>query len=139
MEFRSAKSFLIYGGIVLVAVGILGFGFTGPTPDDSIFGNLWVFTPAENWVHIILGVVALAAAFALKSASQQQMLVNVVGVVALLFAIIGFFPSFLGAYLQNPMDNLLHIIVAIWAFWAASGTSAPTMIARPTPNPGAPV
>lgn len=140
MNFRSAKAFLIYGGIVLVAIGVLGFGFIGPSPQDSIFGSAWTFTVGENWTHLILGVVALGAAFVLKSTSHQRLLVNIVGVVALLFGLLGFFlpsdyPNFLGANLENPMDNLLHIIVAIWAFWAANGAKEYDMANPPQPNP----
>ena len=119
--FRSAKGFLKYGGIVLLLVGILGFvGVIGPTPDRGLFGSAWNFSPVENWAHTILGIVALIAVHALKQEGQQKNLVYLVGVVALLVGIIGFF-STLGGILENPLDNILHIIVAIWAFWAAMG------------------
>lgn len=118
--FRSPHAFLKIGGAVLVLVGVLGFFLIGPTADSSIFGSAWVFTMAENWAHLILGIVALVAAGALKDHGQAKALVIVVGLVALLVGILGFFNS-LGNILQNPLDNILHLVVGIWALWAAMG------------------
>lgn len=125
--FRSAKGFLQYGGIVLVVVALLGFfRVIGPTPEDSLFGGTWNFTAIENWLHLIIGVVALLAASMLKQESQVRGLVNVVAVVALVFGVLGFFTSF-GDVLQNPLDNILHLVIAIWAFWAVKGKNMPGM------------
>lgn len=127
-NFRSPKSFLLYGGIVLVLVGVLGYvGLIGPTPEDSLFGGAWWFDNGENLAHTVLGVVALLAAFLLKDAAMQKNLVLLVGVLALAFTIIGVFLSgneynFLGvANLENPLDTILHLVVAVWAFWAGTG------------------
>lgn len=81
----------------------------------------------ENIAHAVLGIVALAAAYGLRRADYQKWLVVVVGGVALLFGILGFvLPAGstsqynLGvANLENPLDNLLHLVVGIWALWAA--------------------
>ena len=127
---KSPKGFLKIGGIVLVLVAVLGFfGITGSTPSQSIFGTAWNFTSAENWTHLVLGVVALIAAHVLKQESQARALVNVLAVVALFFGIVGFF-STLGGTLENPLDSILHLVIAIWAFWAAKGSSnsQPTVV-----------
>lgn len=129
--FRSAKGFLQYGGIVLVALGVLGFFLIGPTPETSIFGSAWNFTMIENWVHLVLGIVALLAAFALKDEGQARMLVNLVGALALVVGVVGFFNT-LGGVLQNPLDSILHVIVAIWAFWAAKKSGGSIMSSAPT-------
>ncbi|MEK9147909.1 MAG: hypothetical protein AAB650_00555, partial [Patescibacteria group bacterium] len=56
------KQFLQIGGVVLVLVGILGFvGVIGPTAESSLFGGAWWFDNAENWAHLVLGVVALGS------------------------------------------------------------------------------
>ena len=126
------KQFLTLGGIVLVLVGVLGMiGILGPTEDASIFGSAWWFDTGENWAHLILGVVALIAAFALKP-DMQKPLTLVVGIAALLVGVIGFLlsseaPNFLGANLENPLDNILHLIVGIWAVWAWKGAKAASM------------
>ena len=128
------KQFLTLGGIVLALVGILGMvGILGPTQDTSIFGGNWWFDAGENWAHLLLGIVALIAAFAV-GANVQKPLVLVVGVVALLVGVIGFFlsssvPNFLGANLENPLDNILHIIVGAWALLAWRGAKNQGMAA----------
>lgn len=72
----------------------------------------------ENWVHLILGVVALLAAF-WAPAEVQKPLVIVVGVLALFFAVYNVFStSFLGANLESPADLILHLAVGVWALWA---------------------
>lgn len=121
MNFLISKSFLIYGGIALVVLAILGFiGVTGPTADQSIFGTYWYFDNAENWAHLVLGVVALIAAYNLAP-NHQMPLVIAVGLLGILVGLYGFIWSgmLLGASLENPSDNLLHIVVGGWAVWAA--------------------
>lgn len=119
MNIFTPKGFLQIGGGVLLAVGILGFFLIGPT-ENSLFGSAWYFDTAENWAHTVLGIVALAAAYGLKDAGTQKSLVGILGIVALLVGIYGFFsPSLLGATLQNPLDNILHLVVGAWALAAA--------------------
>ncbi|MBI2033837.1 MAG: hypothetical protein HYT13_01935 [Candidatus Liptonbacteria bacterium] len=116
------KSFLKIGGIVLVVVGILGFFVIGPTPDASVFGSAWWFDNGENWAHILFGVVALVAITALKNEAVQKKLVMLVGILALLVGVYGFFnANFLGANLENPLDNLLHLAVGAWALMSIKG------------------
>lgn len=121
MNIFSPKGFLQIGGVILVVVGILGFiGIIGPAPDTSLFGDAWWFDNAENVAHTVLGVVALLAAFYLKDMEQQKWLVLAVGVVGLLVGLYGFMsPALLGANLENPADNLLHLVIGAWALWAA--------------------
>ena len=115
------KQFLQIGGVVLVLVGILGFvGIIGPTAEQSIFGSAWWFDNGENWAHLILGVVGLAAAYVL-SVSRQKTLVMILGVVGVLVGLWSLVvsESFLGANLENPADSLLHLVVGAWALWAS--------------------
>lgn len=114
------KGFLTIGGAILALVGVLGFFLIGPTEEQSLFGSAWWFDTAENWAHLVLGIVALAAAYGLKDANLQKQLVMVVGIIALLVGIYGFFsPSFLGANLENPLDNILHLVVGAWGIAAS--------------------
>ena len=119
------KQFLTWGGIVLVLVAVLGWmNVIGPTPDHSLFGANWWFDVGENWVYLVLGVVALLAAF-LAPASLQKPLVVVVGVLALFFAVYNIFSTqFLGANLESPADLVLHLFVGVWALWAGMRNSA---------------
>jgi len=121
----NAKQWLILGGAVLVLIAILGMvGIIGPTADQSIFGDFWVFTSPENYAHLVLGIAGLISAFVLPT-TLQKYLVYILGVVALFFGIYsGFISSdFYGASLENPADTILHLAVGVWAFYAASNTT----------------
>lgn len=114
------KSFLLLGGIVLIVVGVLGFiGVLGPTPDKSIFSSAWWFDNVENWAHLILGIAALVVLYA-TGEGLQKTITLLVGFLAAITTLSGFFvgTSFLGANLENPLDNILHLVVAVWALWS---------------------
>lgn len=114
----SPKQFLQAGGALFVLLGILGFtGVLGPTADQSVFGTAWWFDDAENWAFLVLGIVSLGASFVL-SASIHKPLVLVIGALAVLVGIWGFVnPELLGANLENPADNVLHLAIGAWALW----------------------
>lgn len=113
------KQFLMIGGVVLVVVALAGFfGVTGPTPEASIFGANWYFDNAENWAHLVLGVVALVVAYTL-GAGLQGWVTLLVGVLGILVALYNLgYDMLLGAALQNPADLVLHLVVGVWALWA---------------------
>lgn len=110
------KNFLLVGGVVLVVVGILGFFLIGPTAEKSIFGSAWWFDNGENWVHLILGIVALIGAFAFP-APLQKTVTMIVGIIAVLVGLYSLVidTNFFGANLENPADTILHIVVGLWA------------------------
>lgn len=115
------KQFLLIGGIVLALLGLVGFlGIIGPTPEQSIFRETWWFDNGENWAHLILGVVALIAAFTLTE-SMMRPLVMILGIVGVLFGIYSGVINtvFLGANLENPADTILHLVVGVWAIIAS--------------------
>lgn len=127
----SPKGFLQVGGVVLVLVAVLGYvGLIGPT-SASLFGEYWYFDNAENIAHLVLGVVALGASMKLGAAMQKHLvlLVAIIAVVATVVSLIGPIPQggmLLGAMLQNPLDTILHAVVAAWAFlaWRSKGGAA---------------
>lgn len=114
------KQFLTVGGIILLLLGILGYIL----PGGEILGRAWYLISGENIAHLLLGVVALAVVYWTK-ASSQRLLTQVVAIIALFFAIYGFYvagnlsPNTFGvANLENPYDNLLHLVVGVWAVYA---------------------
>lgn len=120
------KQFLTVGGAVLVLLSLVGF--TGVLNQQST-PFFWL-DAGENWGHLGLGVVALAAVFVpgLSSllAPIYRPIVVLVGLVAVFFALYGFavaaappFNTFGVANLENPSDNVLHLVVGAWALWAA--------------------
>ena len=120
------KMFLTLGGVVLLLLGVVGYLnlFT-----QSAYPSFWL-DDGENVAHTVLGIVALAAVFVpgLNSAlaPYYRWIVILVGIIALFFAVYGFavsgndIPNTFGlGNLENPADNILHLVVAAWAFAAA--------------------
>lgn len=120
------------GGVVLVLVGVLGFvGVIGPSAESSVFGQAWWFDNAENWAHLVLGVVALVLAYAVSASLQRPivMLLGIVGVLVGLYSLLGY-SMLLGANLENPADSLLHLAIGAWALvasWRKESSAAPAM------------
>ena len=117
----NSKQFLILGGAVLVLIAVLGMlGIIGPTAEQSIFGVNWWFDGTENGAHLVLGIVALIAAFVLPAGLQKPLVI----LVALFALVVGIYSGvvstmFLGANLENPLDTVLHVGVGIWGLLAA--------------------
>lgn len=124
--FFTPRMFLIVGGAVLLLLGIVGF--------LNIFTEeaypAFYLTTGENVAHTVLGIVALAAVYVpgLNSAlaPYYRPIVILVGLIALFFGVYGFVvsgaasPNTFGlANLENPADNILHLVVAAWAFASA--------------------
>ena len=115
------KQFLLIGGIVLLALGIVGF--LGVFSDTK---SAFYLDMGENVAHTGLGIIAIAASFVISEGTAQKWLVAAVGVVALFFAVYGFLvaggtpPNTFGiANLESPADDILHLVVGIWALAAA--------------------
>ena len=130
----SPRGFLITGGAVLLVLGLLGFVIL----NDPSQGFFWLDS-AENIAHIALGLVALAAVFVpglnTSLAPYYRWIVILVGVIALFFGVYGFLiptgspasPNTFRLANLELGDNLLHLLVAAWAFAAAFRTQDPVV------------
>jgi hypothetical protein len=116
------RQFLLIGGIVLLALGVVGF-IEG---QNRLLGDFLWFDDGENIAHTVLGIVAIAAAFVLPT-DPQRWLTIAVAILGLATGLYGFIlPSdtanFFGvANLENPADNVLHLVVGVWGLLAAFG------------------
>jgi len=119
------KQFLMWGGVVLLVLGVLGFIL----PNGELLGKSLYFDNAENWAHTVLGIVAIIASYAL-GASAQRTLTGIVGIVALFFGIWGFVvggraaPNTFGVTNLEFLDNIVHLAVAAWAYLSMRGRPA---------------
>jgi len=118
------KHFLMWGGVVLLVLGVLGFIL----PNGELLGKSLYFDSGENWAHTVLGIVAIVASYTL-GASTQRTLTGIVGVVALFFGVWGFVvtsrtaPNFYGYTNLEFLDNIVHLAVAAWAYLSMRGKS----------------
>ena len=120
------KGFLTYGGAILLLLGILGFvALSSATAYPSFY-----LDGGENVAHTGLGIIALAIVFVpgLNTMFEPyyRWIVILLGIVTLFFAVYGFVvsgnpaPNTFGlANLENPFDNILHLVVGVWALYAA--------------------
>lgn len=129
MDWREAlftpRGFLMVGGAVLTLLGVIGFFVLNSASQLSFF---WLDT-SENVAHLALGIVALAAVYAPTLNTMLEpyyrWIVVLVGVIALFFGGYGFLvgnsptPNTFGLTNLELGDNLLHLVVAAWAFAAA--------------------
>lgn len=124
--FFTPRMFLVVGGAVLLLLGIVGFLniFT-----EEAYPAFWL-DGGENVAHTVLGVVALAAVFVpgLNSAlaPYYRPIVILVGLIALFFGVYGFVvagdtsgANTFGLANLETADNILHLVVAAWAFASA--------------------
>ncbi len=121
-----AKLYAQVLGIVLTAVGILGF-VDALAPGGNLLG-IFAINPMHNVIHLLSGVVGLAAGF-LGSGAYARWYAGVFGLVYALVTVVGFIQSttVLGLIPVNLPDNLLHALIAIASlvvFFAASGRKA---------------
>lgn len=111
------RQFLLYCGIFLVLLGILGHvGVFGPSIEKSIFGKSWWFDNPENLAHFVLGVICLVSIYIVNSKMQRN-LVFFIGVFATVavFYNIGGKGMFFGSTLEYPLDLLLNLFISVWA------------------------
>ena len=108
-------------GIVLVAVGLLGF-ISNPIVGD---GNaLFLTGTMHNIVHLVTGALALGIAFVLPAGQQVNGVFGLGILYAVVFVALIISPNLFGilSYNVNAADQLLHIglaVVSIAVAWMA--------------------
>ena len=131
MEGRTpAQLYALVFGIVLVAVGILGFFYEGSfttgddVPRDGLFGifdvNGW-----HNVIHIASGLVGLAVAG--KWAASRMYALGfgaVYTVVAIWGFVLGDGEVILNLMPINTADNILHLLIAVAGIGAGIASPA---------------
>ena len=115
-----AKTILLYFGIILLAIGILGFipGVSTGYSGTGLLLGIFAINPLHNVIHILTGVVALAAVYYAGGAYVRwyglvfgivYAVVTLVGLLQILF-IDG---QFLGVVPINGADNVLHLAITV--------------------------
>jgi Domain of unknown function (DUF4383) len=120
-----AKLYAQVLGAALLLVGILGF-IPALAPDGNLLGIFAIDGP-HNVVHILSGVVGLAAGFAAGNRSAR-LYALVFGIVYAAVTIVGFIQgtAVLGIIPVNLADNLLHTLIAVSALGVYFASSTPS-------------
>jgi hypothetical protein len=107
-------------GVVFVLIGILGFVPSVTSPDGLLLGIFQV-DPMHNIIHLISGLIAIAAAWG--SGEYARLYFKVFGVAYGIVTVIGFVQgtTILNLMPVNMADNVLHLIIAVAALWIGFG------------------
>ncbi|MHB1086960.1 MAG: DUF4383 domain-containing protein [Minisyncoccota bacterium] len=124
-----AKKLALAVGVILTAVGVLGF-VPGVTSADGLLLGIFEVDTMHNVVHILTGVLALLAA--MGSGAYGGLYFKVFGVVYALVAALGLAMGspILGLISANMADHVLHIALAavfLYAGFGMKSESAPVM------------
>ena len=136
---RNTQRFLLYSGLFLLSLVILGYIGLGPTASASALGAHLYFDPAENLLHLIFGLLALVGAKLLKSDRSLRILSGLLGAVALIAVVVGILnyqmpaPN-LGLLNMEWLDDVIHAILALWGFWVAFMPEGPFLIKDEKPQ-----
>lgn len=130
----AVKKFLLRCSIVCLIAGTLGYIGLGPSADASVLGNYLYFDPAETAIHVLIGVILLAAYVLSQNELFQRSLVTIVGIFTLIATVYGFLnvgspaPNIGWTNFENPLENLLHFAIALWAFWVVFMPEGPLFV-----------
>lgn len=99
-------------GVVYLLIGLLGFAVSGGTDffgreGGKVFG-LFMVNPAHNIVHLLIGVLLVAAAT--RGEAQASRANTLVGGIYLLLGVVGLFilDNDVNIVALNGWDNVLH-------------------------------
>ena len=115
------QAFALVIGVVFTIVGLLGFLLN---PTGGVLLGIFAVNLVHNVIHLVVGLLGIAAAFTGWSRLYAQGL----GIVYLLVGILGFIPGLttdgllLGLVHINLADNLLHLVVGAIAAFIGFGT-----------------
>jgi uncharacterized protein DUF4383 len=126
-----ARPYAALIGIVLVAIGLLGF-ISNPLVGDT--NAIFVTGSVHNLVHLATGLLALFVAFGLRG-EQQAMGVIGIGVLYLvIFVLLLVSPTLFGilgaGYPVSNADHGLHLglaVISLAVGWMARGQSMATV------------
>lgn len=108
-----AKSVARVLGIIFIVLGIIGFFI----PFDHFFS----LTVAHNIVHLVSGIILLAASGTEATAALWS---KIVGIIYAIVFIIGLFTTSIAGINLLPADDVLHLIIAIILLFAGFRSAA---------------
>ncbi len=125
LNYGLAKAYAAAVGLVLVAVGLLGF-VANPIVSAAP-GALFATNAVHNIVHIGTGALALYIAFGLDGDAQSNGVIAFGVLYAVIFAVVWVSPTFFGLFGDAPAnaaDHLLHLALAVVSLAVGYATRA---------------
>jgi len=128
-----AQAWMALAGIVLVAVGLLGF-ISNPIvgPADALIPTGTV----HNVVHLVTGLLALYVAFGMRGAAQASATIGFGVLYAVIFVAVLVSPTLFGLFsvAANVYLHVIHAALAVVSlavgYMARNATSAPVATGR---------
>lgn len=105
------KTIAIIFGIIILAVGVLGF--VPQANNGELLLGIFHVNFIHNLVHIATGIAAILCGISTEYASR--LFFQIFGVIYALVALLGFYygdRDILGLLANNTADNLLHVVIA---------------------------
>jgi hypothetical protein len=134
-----ARAYALFVGIVLTIAGIGGFlsflvtgNYTaaGAPSGSVVLLGIFAVNPLHNIIHLVTGLIALGA-LAYSGGAYLRWYALVFGVVYALVTVLGIVmgSNILGLIPINPLDDVLHAVLAIFGL-AAYFMTSPSAAAR---------
>lgn len=113
MHMNTQKAAKWFGWVILL-VGILGF-IPGITTSNGLLLGIFQVDPMHNFVHILTGLIAL---FCVGSITASKTFFKIFGIVYGIITILGFVGGgMILGMMMNTADNILHIIITLYALY----------------------
>jgi len=129
----NTQRYLLYSGLFLITLTIVGSIGFGPTASASLAGQYFYLDSGENILHLAFGLLSLLGLWRLRSDKSLRImsgLFGVVGLVAVVLAALNYnlpVPN-LGIVHFEIADTVLHALLALWALWVAFMPEGPMFV-----------
>ena len=127
------KRFLKWSGMLLVAAAILGYFGLGPSANASALGNYLYFDTNQSIIHLMLGLIALAAA-RFDNETLHRYVTAILGIIAITVTAYSFYrvsaptPNLFLANIETPWESLLYLAFGLWALWVVLMPPGPVFV-----------
>lgn len=118
------RTFTMALGVVLLLVGVLGFVLV---PTSGLLLGVFAVNGTHNIIHVVTGILAIAAAYG----GQSRLFCQIFGIVYLAVGALGLIAAdangmLLGLVHINMADNILHLLIGAGSAYFGFATQKTT-------------
>jgi hypothetical protein len=109
-------------GVTLLLAGLIGFAADSSFDTGNVDGDLLLGLEVNGWHNVVHAASGLLLLAGLGSNERSRKLCRLFGLTYLVVTIIGFADGedIVGLLPVNTADNVLHLVLALVALWAAA-------------------